>query len=911
MKKLCLVLASLFIFGFSNAQLTLTLSGVDVFCNGDCDGTGTMSATGGSPPYAYLWSDGQTNQTATGLCAGTYSATVTDNVAAQDLSSVTILEPPAIVLSTLPTNILCGGACTGTIDLTVTGGTPSYTFIWDNGETREDPSGICAGTSNVTVTDVNGCTATITATITEPPLLTLSLAAQHPTCATADGIIWATVSGGTPGYTYMWDGPNSQTTATATGLPQGLIQVTVTDVNGCVISGGRNLIDTTGIFFNIFAVDDTSGNCGGTLQVKDVIGTPPYTYSWSTGETDLIARDVCAGTNRCVTVTDATGCQGSNCGLPGGPPVTINPYRKTITGRVYFDMNSNCQFDSLDQPYSATYVRISPGHYALTDQFGNYSVSVNEGSYTITHSPNYSFTTRVCPSGGITVNMTSSDTLLSGNDFAYTASDSCSDLTISMYHVGYRKCIDSYYVFYYCNVGSAVKSNVYAKITMPDIVTVDVNGTHPWEYLSHLHPDSSNGYDYYFTIGTILPGECGSFRVMITVSCDAVMGETHCVEVELFPQDGCEVPDSTWDKSSLSVEGRCNSDSLACFTIFNTGEAGNGDMAGYSEYRIYVNNILVVTDSVMINGGDSVDICYGAYGKTIRLEADQRPGHPGRSKPRDNVELCGSPATSMGMITNSVDDDLDNFKDVYCSQVVSSWDPNDKRVQPSGFDDVNHFIDTAVRLQYYIRFQNTGNDTAFKVVVMDTLSDFLDITSVRPGASSHPYEFRIIGSNVLQFSFYNILLVDSNMNEPFSHGYANFTVEMDSATVIGDVITNRVGILFDYNEPVITNQVWSTVGIPDSILTSPAPTVYVDGVTMLVYPNPSSGLVHVLIDKKDNSVPLRIRVYGLDGRLEIDLKGLTGWPIDLDLSDLSDGIHIIEVSEGDVVLGRQRYILVR
>jgi hypothetical protein len=108
-------------------------------------------------------------------------------------------------------------------------------------------------------------------------------------------------------------------------------------------------------------------------------------------------------------------------------------------------------------------------------------------------------------------------------------------------------------------------------------------------------------------------------------------------------------------------------------------------------------------------------------------------------------------------------------------------------------------------MEYVIRFQNTGTDTAFTVKVLDTLDTDLDIFSVRSGVSSHNYSFRMHGPRVLEWTFYNIKLPDSTTNEPASHGFVTFTVNQVKNLPDGTEINNRVGIYFDYNDPIITN----------------------------------------------------------------------------------------------------------
>ena len=143
---------------------------------GLCDGEVTVTSTGGTTPYTYLWDDpaGQTTQNATGLCAGTYCVTVTDANGCTSTSCVTVNEPGAIVITIDGTDLLCNGVCIGAADATISGGVTPYTFSWDNGATTEDLSNLCAGTYTLTVTDANSISNNASITISEPTAVTLT-----------------------------------------------------------------------------------------------------------------------------------------------------------------------------------------------------------------------------------------------------------------------------------------------------------------------------------------------------------------------------------------------------------------------------------------------------------------------------------------------------------------------------------------------------------------------------------------------------------------------------------------------------------------------------------------------------------------------------------------------------------------
>ncbi|MBN4051202.1 lamin tail domain-containing protein [bacterium AH-315-M05] len=141
--------------------LILSTDSTEVSCNGGSDGTATVTVSGGTIPYTYLWDDplSQTTATATGLSAGTYIVTVTDDGGCTATDTVIVTEPPLLVATTSGSVAPCPCPCSGSAYLFPTGGTPPYTIIWSNGYTDQFQTGLCDGTYTVTLTDANGCTA--------------------------------------------------------------------------------------------------------------------------------------------------------------------------------------------------------------------------------------------------------------------------------------------------------------------------------------------------------------------------------------------------------------------------------------------------------------------------------------------------------------------------------------------------------------------------------------------------------------------------------------------------------------------------------------------------------------------------------------------------------------------------------
>ena len=289
------------------AAITL---GANVSCNGGNDGSATASATGGTAPYTFAWSNGATTATVTGLTAGTYTVTVTDANLCDDTETITITEPAVLVASiALGNNVLCNGGNDGSATASATGGTTAYSFAWSNGATTAAVTGLAAGTYTVTVTDANLCTDTETITITEPtPLVASILSSSNISCfGLFDGSATASAAGGTAPYTYAWSFGGS--TAAATGLGAGTYIVTVTDANLCTDTSSVSISQPALLIASTALINNVSCNGGndGSASVSGTGGTLPYTYAWPLGDTASIVTNLSAGTH-IATVTDASGC---------------------------------------------------------------------------------------------------------------------------------------------------------------------------------------------------------------------------------------------------------------------------------------------------------------------------------------------------------------------------------------------------------------------------------------------------------------------------------------------------------------------------------------------------------------------------------------------------------------------------
>jgi hypothetical protein len=232
-------------------NLSLNTTNTNIDCFGQASGSVSVNVVGGTAPLNYAWSNGATSQTVNNLPSGSYTVTVTDANGCTEQMSVTITQPQSS-LSTTATqvNVLCFGNPSGSIDLSVSGGTGPYVYSWSNGSTAQDISNLAGGSYTVTVTDVLGCTASTSVTITEPTALSLTTTSTDEMMG-MDGTATVTVSGGTPNYMYYWM-PGGATMAYISGLAAGTYSIMVLDANGCgdtleVVVGSQVSLDEAGL----------------------------------------------------------------------------------------------------------------------------------------------------------------------------------------------------------------------------------------------------------------------------------------------------------------------------------------------------------------------------------------------------------------------------------------------------------------------------------------------------------------------------------------------------------------------------------------------------------------------------------------------------------------------------------------
>ena len=313
----------------ATASITSNFNGFSVSCNGATDGSATVNAIGGTPPFSYLWESGETTQSLTGIGAGIYNVVVTDINNCYDTSTVTLTEPPGVgVTITTISDINCFNGSDGLIDISIAGGTLPYTYIWSNGANTEDLNNIPAGSYSVTITDANGCSTSANTSLNQPTAMTMTLTGTNIICnGQNNGSTSLTVSGGVEPYQYFWS--NQQSAEDLNNLYAGIYSVTIQDANNCEVFGSISITEPSGIFLAPPESAVICKNTDHTLSAGASGGTPPYTFYWngnSGGTTNII--NISQNTAYSVYVVDAAGCSSNTSNITMGivPDIFMNAY---------------------------------------------------------------------------------------------------------------------------------------------------------------------------------------------------------------------------------------------------------------------------------------------------------------------------------------------------------------------------------------------------------------------------------------------------------------------------------------------------------------------------------------------------------------------------------------------------------
>jgi SprB repeat/Domain of unknown function DUF11 len=671
-----------------------------------CGNSATISATGNTGPFTYLWSNGATTATIGYTLYTTYTITITD---AHGCSDYKYFYPYTTGLQLDSMNNMVNPTCTtgGGIKAVPLNGVAPFHYVWSNGATTDSIGGLSSGYYQVTATDANGCSG-IAYYYLQQNSISVSPGNTYPSCGGTNGSITLYPYGGTLPYNYAWSNNTNNHSATASGLSTGTYTYTVTDAGGCSSTGSETLTAQGNFIVN---VTTTPTGCNpnvptGAINVTVANGgTPPFTFSWQVwypnglGYFDTTTSAGFGGlaystSAWLISATDANGCTDSSAIYTsmdtGGAYINYAAAcYDDITGYVYTDLNGNCSKDA-GEPGNAGTIVIASGngatYYANTDSNGFYDIQVLPGSYNVTTYSNGGACIESSCIASYSPALSGTGAVSANNNFGFTSGPTYDLVVHTGYYPSSPGSVKEYWVYYY-NQGNTTANN--AVLTFVHDPNLTLASTTP----------SYSSYDaatrtITWNLGTVPPSQWIIWTQKVTMD-------------------------------------------------FNVPS------------NLPLGTMLTAYDSITPIAGDC--------------------------DPSNNVQLLSD-------------------------DVSGSHDPNEKSVSPSGNIPAGQEV-----LNYTIRFQNTGNAPAIKVVITDTLSPLVDPATLVVGASNFPYKYTLSGTGVLTFTFDPIYLTDTAQSVDSSIGFVNYSIHINGGIPAGAQIKNTANIFFDLNPAIVTNTTVSTL----------------------------------------------------------------------------------------------------
>ncbi|HRG69371.1 MAG TPA: T9SS type A sorting domain-containing protein [Saprospiraceae bacterium] len=555
---------------------------------------------------------------------------------------------------------------------------------------------------------------------------------------------------------------------------------------------------------------------------------------------------------------------------------------------AFIDVNKNCNFEFQEELFT---------QYTILDSFNN-QISTYKNPQNLFYSkqefglhfykiiPVTSLWTACNNYQTILIDSTSKIIALS---YGMQAAIDCPELSIEINTPIVRRCVDYNYYLHYENIGTLAADSAKVIVKLDPFMTFK-GASIP--ILNFQKPFVE------FYIGKVDVFKNGNFTITVNIDCDStIIGQTHCVSAEIVPHKDCIIP-ANWSGASIQLDAKCE-DGKNKFRIQNVGTQ---DMPDPVQYWIVEDDIMPgLKKDIKLNKGSFFDIEYPANGKTYRLITDQVKNHPGLSYPSRAIEACGKNGNggiSTGYYLMFPENEEDPNIAIDCQASRGSFDPNDKSASPIGYQS-DHFIESHRTLEYKIRFQNTGNDTAFKVVIVDTLSEWLDLSTLKILNASHPFSFSLI-NRVLSFRFDPIYLPYQSIDDANSQGFVQYSIKPYSKAALGTRLPNTASIYFDFNTPIQTNTTFHTLNRDFIIVSIKAADPSILNVN--IYPNP--GTDYLILETDQLSPEKDIQLSDLNGRVLLNQK----WNGNRCIVQLNDafksGTYILNIYEKAKLLYR-------
>jgi uncharacterized repeat protein (TIGR01451 family) len=585
-------------------------------------------------------------------------------------------------------------------------------------------------------------------------------------------------------------------------------------------------------------------------------------------------------------------------------------FKYSIYGNVFGDLENDCLFnENVDFGMGNTVTADFEDNqlYASSDNFGNYRILHNDTGIvkvSARNPTNKPLWKKGSCNDTITIDLEGGKDVDSVN-FSFTPAKLCAKLTVNGILQRIRSLAPVFYDMTYCNEGTILSDDAYIEVKIDPILTIESaysNGN------NFPYTDLGNN-SYRFDIGKVGIYDCGSFTITLSQKPEAILGQTICIESHIYPDDVCT--ETRYDGAIIEANATCLGDSVR-LQLKNRGKA----MQGPKKYFVIEDQVIRLQNTYNLpSNGVLAEIFAADSGKTYRITAEQETNFPNELGDRfvtAAIEGC-RPSQENQFTTGNIlpfpNYDGAPYFSTACQVITGSFDPNAKDASPVGYGE-EHFIEKNTDINYTIYFQNTGNDTAYKVVIVDTISPFLDINTITSFVSSHDYFFERTDSNVVRFVFDSIYLVDSFENEPLSHGFIKFNIQQVMDNALDTRINNSADIYFDRNLPIVTNTTFHTIGeefIEIKLISSTFNTQF-NVKSIKVFPNPFKEKTQIILDSDELENP-SLMLINMQGQIVKVISSINKNTFNIEREDLSNGMYLFKIMEGDKEVGNGKIIV--
>ncbi len=659
-------------------------------------------------------------------------------------------------------------------------------------------------------------------------------------------------------------------------------RLTITDLNSRILRSKNISFNNLDLTIKTIFKDDNSGLW---IFAQDQL-TPPRGYIIKLNSNMLIERvDV-------MEISPLTVLRS-----PDGQPVVVQANsiyklnadnKHTIRGNIVLSVDSSSCVPSSDKvPNAMIVITGDIKTYVFTDSLGNFKVDLPSGKFIFnTHFSNNKLgVNTTCFETTISIQEDKKDT---ANLTLILRGANCPILDVQLSPLSLRRCFTNTYFLTCQNFGKTAK-NAFVDLILDNYMLFETSTT-PFKKISNNH--------IRLFLGDLSTGQMTRLNFDVNLSCGARLGTTHCIEARAFA-DSCNTQSN--DNTTFQLSKNCQNGVLQFIAKNLKNSPLNANI------RLIRNDTLLSSELLILSPQSNMVKSLTAKGEVFRHEIryngkifSQFEEGCGSSN-SNNYSIIYSPLNHpIQQIIPSI-----NYS---CMANTGSYDPNDKTGFPLGIN-AQHFIEPNQELDYIIRFQNTGTDTAFKVVIQDVLDKNLDASTLRLGVSSHAFTTQWKGKDTLSFIFDNILLPDSIRNEAKSHGFVRFKISQKQDLPIGTILKNQAGIYFDFNEAVITNTTIHTVGknfIPSIV--SNINKLDALNYNVSIAPNPVVQSLNITIDNGNAWDIYSVFIFDMLGR-QVKRLYFHDKSININRENIENGIYLLEIRANDKTIKRQSIII--